>query len=102
MKHLEITETHHCVDLETWELTGEGIIESIKTLSQLTNVYGDEAERQKLDQQSLVYKVQAYLPAKEGTPGGLYFGTTIIQPGKVGNEYFMTRGHFHSTAMPGG
>ncbi|NHJ19500.1 MAG: glucose-6-phosphate isomerase [Candidatus Lokiarchaeota archaeon] len=25
----------------------------------------------------------------------LAFGTTIINPGKVGNEYFMTKGHFH-------
>ena len=25
----------------------------------------------------------------------LAFGTTIIYPGKVGNEYFMTKGHFH-------
>lgn len=33
------------------------------------------------------------LPEKEG---GLYFSTTIIYPGKIGNEYFMTKGHFHS------
>ena len=25
----------------------------------------------------------------------LAFGTTIIYPGKVGHEYFMTKGHFH-------
>ncbi len=25
----------------------------------------------------------------------LAFGTTIINPGKVGDEYFMTKGHFH-------
>ena len=29
-------------------------------------------------------------------PGDLSFGTTILYPGKVGNEYFMTKGHFHS------
>lgn len=28
--------------------------------------------------------------------GDLMFGTTIIYPGKVGNEYFMTKGHFHT------
>jgi glucose-6-phosphate isomerase len=26
----------------------------------------------------------------------LLFGTTVIYPGKVGNEYFMTRGHYHA------
>lgn len=29
------------------------------------------------------------------TPGDLLFGTSIVYPGKVGNEYFMTKGHFH-------
>ena len=28
--------------------------------------------------------------------GELTYGTTILYPGKVGNEYFMTKGHFHS------
>jgi glucose-6-phosphate isomerase len=28
-------------------------------------------------------------------PGGLAFGTTILYPGKIGDEYFMTKGHFH-------
>lgn len=29
-------------------------------------------------------------------PGELAFGTTILYPGKVGNEYYMTKGHFHT------
>lgn len=29
-------------------------------------------------------------------PGVLQFGTTILYPGKVGDEYFMTKGHFHT------
>jgi len=28
--------------------------------------------------------------------GELLHGTSIVHPGKVGNEYFMTKGHFHS------
>ena len=28
-------------------------------------------------------------------PGVLQFGTTILYPGQVGDEYFMTKGHFH-------
>ena len=27
--------------------------------------------------------------------GDLFFGTTIIYPGKVGREYYLTRGHYH-------
>ncbi len=33
------------------------------------------------------------LPAEDGA---LQFGTTILYPGKVGDEYFMTKGHFHT------
>lgn len=29
-------------------------------------------------------------------PGELAYGTTILYPGKVDHEYFMTKGHFHS------
>jgi glucose-6-phosphate isomerase len=29
------------------------------------------------------------------TPNELAYGTTILYPGKVGDEYFMTKGHFH-------
>jgi glucose-6-phosphate isomerase len=29
-------------------------------------------------------------------PGDMAFGTTITYPGKVGDEYFMTKGHFHT------
>ena len=30
------------------------------------------------------------------TAGDLAFGTTILYPGLVGDEYFMTKGHFHT------
>ena len=30
------------------------------------------------------------------TAGDLKFGTSIVYPGKVGDEYFMTKGHFHT------
>lgn len=29
-------------------------------------------------------------------PGELRYGTSIVLPGKVGDEYFMTKGHFHT------
>lgn len=42
----------------------------------------------------LVYEFyELGLPAH---PGDLAFGTSIVYPGKVGNEYFMTKGHFHA------
>ena len=47
-------------------------------------------------QNQLAYEVSSFLPEKEGTPGGLYFGITYLYPGKVGNEYMMTKGHYHA------
>jgi glucose-6-phosphate isomerase len=43
----------------------------------------------------LIYEVYyaAEFPAVEG---GLGYCTTIIHPGKVGDEYFMTKGHYHA------
>jgi glucose-6-phosphate isomerase len=29
------------------------------------------------------------------TDSDIIFGTTTMQPGKIGDEYFMTRGHYH-------
>lgn len=43
------------------------------------------------EKDSLVYEVSEY--RKEGSD--IYFGTTTMYPGKVGNEYYFTRGHFH-------
>lgn len=37
------------------------------------------------------YEVNEYRP--EGSD--LCFGTTVMAPGKIGGEYFLTRGHFH-------
>ena len=50
---------------------------------------------------TLLYEVTCHLPVEEGTPGGLYFGITRIYPGKVGDEYFMTKGHFHANMNRG-
>jgi glucose-6-phosphate isomerase, archaeal len=43
----------------------------------------------------LVYRVfeAADLPKEDGH---LRFSTTVIEPGRVGDEYFMTKGHFHA------
>lgn len=32
-------------------------------------------------------------------PGDLAFGTTVLYPGDVGGEFFMTKGHFHTRLM---
>src|SRR5512136_2874196 len=38
-----------------------------------------------------VYEIQ-----RPESAGELMFGISIVHPGKVGDEYFMTKGHFHT------
>jgi len=43
---------------------------------------------------TLMYEV--YENHRPEVPGELLSGISIVHPGKVGNEFFMTKGHFHS------
>jgi glucose-6-phosphate isomerase, archaeal len=42
----------------------------------------------------LAYEVYEYRP-NENT-GDLIFGTSVLKPGKVGREFYLTRGHIHA------
>jgi len=67
-----------------------------RRLSQLRGVFGDtQAFEEALAEQgdALVYSVTSVEPA-EGK-GQLHYGIGKIMPGRIGQEYFMTRGHFH-------
>ncbi len=83
------------VNLSNGEISGPLIQETFRTVGDMEGYYRDEHARQKLDPEKVVYRVQAFLPHKEGEEGGLFFGNTFIEPGLVGDEYFMTKGHFH-------
>jgi glucose-6-phosphate isomerase, archaeal len=41
----------------------------------------------------VVYSVASVEPATG--PGDLHYGLGVVQPGRVGEEYFLTRGHLH-------
>lgn len=67
-----------------------------RTLSNMKGMYADVAafEAALKANDELVYEFyELKLPE---TPGDLLFGSSIVYPGKVGNEYFMTKGHFHA------
>jgi len=72
-----------------------GLKVSETKLSQLTGIFRDQQAWKRLDPETLVYRVWWWEPVPPGTEGGLFWGLTEIQPGRVGNEYFMTRGHWH-------
>ena len=64
-----------------------------KRLSELAGLYRDHAafDAAVKDGDPVAYEVIDYRYAESD----LAFGTTIMSPGKIGREYFMTRGHFH-------
>lgn len=65
-------------------------------LSQMKGMYLEEETREAMcsKEDPLVYEF--YELGTPETGGDLAFGTTILYPGKVGDEYFMTKGHFHT------
>lgn len=78
------------------EMSGSAVQESVKTLGELQGIFRNTAAWRAMEQQSEVYRVRWWQPVAAGDEGGLFWGVTIIQPGKVGEEYFMTHGHFHA------
>ncbi|HTS71036.1 MAG TPA: glucose-6-phosphate isomerase family protein [Terriglobia bacterium] len=84
------------VDLRTGALQGERIQHVRRCVHDLKGLFLDEQARLAFDPETIVYQVESYFPVKEGELGGLFWGTTFIEPGMVGKEYFMTKGHFHA------
>ena len=77
------------------ELKGEGVVKSRRTLGELAGIFENQDAYSQLPLDQLAYEVYSYLPEREGTPGGLYFGITQLYPGKVGERPFSsTRGSF--------
>lgn len=91
----DITMLPH-VDFDTGGLSGAGIEVAVRTIGDLKSIFRDAPAHAALDPKTVVYRVQAYSPVPEGTEGGLFWGATFIEPGLVGDEYFMTKGHFHA------
>ncbi len=71
----------------------------VKHLSDLSGLYADKAAFDTLlkrDGDKIVYEVTEHRPSN--SEGDLIFGVTRLSPGKIGREYFLTRGHIHQNA----
>jgi len=86
------------VNWSTGTLEGSEIGTSRKTLGDIKPLFFDQDAAQNMDPALVVYRVQWWSPVPEKTEGGLFWGTTVVEPGLVGTEYFMTHGHFHAKA----
>ena len=73
-----------------------------RQLSRMKGMYYDEQafdEKVSKENDPLIYEF--YELEVPQTEGDILFGTSIVYPGKVGNEYYMTKGHFHTILETG-
>jgi glucose-6-phosphate isomerase len=77
------------------KLSGKAIDRTLRKMGDLQDIFYDKKALEAMPADQVVYEVASYFPVPEGTTGGLFVGITYIYPGKVGSEYFMTKGHFH-------
>jgi glucose-6-phosphate isomerase len=70
-----------------------------KRLSDLRGLYADARAFQSMLEQAvdpIVYDVAEFRPSADA--GDMIFGLTRMSPGRIGAEFFMTRGHIHARA----
>jgi glucose-6-phosphate isomerase len=67
-----------------------------RRISDMKGMYANtQAENTLLANNPLVYEVYE-ATENPAVAGQLRYSTTIIHPGKVGDEYYMTKGHYHA------
>jgi glucose-6-phosphate isomerase, archaeal len=81
-------------DPETFEVADA--VAQKRYLSDLRGCFEDIAayESALAKHDALLYQVTSIEPA-DGE-GDLHYGIGVLMPGRIGNEYFMTRGHLHT------
>src|SRR5690606_6390328 len=86
----------------SFELNAPGFVPSRydnhikRTLTSMKGQYHDTAAYESMlaGGDALLYEV--YELARPHESGELLHGVSIVHPGKVGDEYYMTKGHFHT------
>ncbi|MGF1745430.1 glucose-6-phosphate isomerase family protein [Vibrio minamisatsumaniensis] len=77
----------------TGHIDAKNVVSKKTTLGALEGVFADETQRAKGAQDQVIYQVEM-LPAQQAE-GELNFGVSHIEPGSIGGEFYMTRGHIH-------
>jgi glucose-6-phosphate isomerase, archaeal len=69
----------------------------LKRFSDLRGLYADSAAFEAASSEHpdrIVYEVTEFRPSERA--GDMIFGVTRMVPGRIGNEFFLTRGHIHA------
>ena len=85
----------HLVNLQDGTIPTAPLVQQ-RRLSDMRGLFADPAaEYALMGANPLIYEVYEAAQNPEET-GHLLYSTTVIHPGKVGDEYFMTKGHYHT------
>jgi glucose-6-phosphate isomerase len=68
----------------------------VRRLSAMKGQYVDERSYEAMLAREDVVPYEVYEIRRPEASGELLHGTSIVHPGQVGDEYFMTKGHFHA------
>jgi glucose-6-phosphate isomerase len=81
-------------DLQNFDIDGAKRTE--RRLSDLEGFFADEeAYKKAIEKENpVIYRVQSVTPANG--KGDLHYGLGALMPGKIGQEYYLTKGHFHA------
>ncbi len=96
--HQRIHNRTALIDWGNSRLRGENVKEKVVTVGDLRGIFGSPTSA---NSATVVYRVQWIEGVPDGTEGGLFWGNTIIEPGRIGDEYFMTHGHLHAKSDRG-
>ncbi len=73
----------------------EGRKPTVRYLSDVKSIFADQKACQTLLAQNLLLYSVTQVEDHNGE-GDIHYGIGILMPGKVGREYFMTKGHLHA------
>ncbi|MCP4386206.1 MAG: glucose-6-phosphate isomerase [Hyphomicrobiales bacterium] len=93
---MKLTEPSTCLVDVDQGLMGDATGRYIKTVGDLAGLYADSGAFSTLQPNDIAYEVTEFRPP--GGEGDLIFGVTRMAPGRVGDEFFLTRGHIHARA----
>ena len=87
------------VDFDKTTGMSRGAASTKRLLSQMAGMYADGAAQAAMITAGDPMIYEFYELGAPEDAGDVAAGTSIVYPGKVGNEYFMTKGHFHTIEM---
>lgn len=91
VKYIEPINT--CIDLKNNRLVPEGE-KMVRRLSDMAEMYQDKNAVEKiLKENPVIYEFSTVMVPEDAS--NLLHCISIVYPGKIGNEYYMTKGHFH-------